>query len=126
MYYTINRDLSKARYSNGKFDKPVKLSSNVNTKEGEYNSFIAEDESYLIFTSVGLGDSYGEGDLYISFRRKDGSWTKAKNMGPKINSFARDYCPSVSPDGKYFFFSSRKLGTEDIYWVDARIIENLR
>ena len=47
-------------------------------------------------------------------------------MGPEINSFERDYCPYVSPDGKYFFFSSRRYGTEDIFWLDAQVIEDLK
>ena len=98
----------------------------VSTEKYEYNSFIAPDESFLIFTSHGWGDSLGEGDLYVCFRREDGTWTRARNMGPGVNSSALDYCPSVSPDGKYFFFSSRRSGNEDIYWVDAKIIENLK
>ena len=126
MYFTMNNDLHRARYIDGKFEEPERLGNNVNTSEGEYNAFIARNESYIIFTSVGLRDSYGEGDLYICFRKDNDTWTRAKNMGPQINSFARDYCPSVSPDGKYFFFSSRRYGTEDIFWVDAKVIEELK
>ncbi len=126
MYYTLNNDLHRARYINRKFEKPEKLDEGVNSENGEYNAFIAPDESYIIFTSFRPGDSFGEGDLFISFRKADGTWTPAMNMGPGINSFARDYCPSVSPDGQYFFFSSRRYGTEDIFWVDAKIVENLK
>lgn len=125
MYYTQNSDLYYAKYSRGKFGNPVKLDDNINSSANEYNSFISPYEDYLIYTSNREGE-YGEGDLYISFRKRDGSWTKAKNMGPDINSSDRDYCPSVSRDGKYFFFCSRKYGTEDIFWVDAQIIENLK
>jgi hypothetical protein len=35
-------------------------------------------------------------------------WTKAVNLGSKINSSALDFCPIVSPDGKYFFFTSER------------------
>lgn len=130
MYFTAilaeNADLYLSRYINGKFGRPERLGDNINTKKDEYNSFIAPDESFLIFTSNGREDGYGEGDLYICFRKEDGTWTKAKNMGYGINSFARDYCPSLSPDGKYFFFSSRRSGHEDIFWVDAKIIDKLR
>jgi Tol biopolymer transport system component len=71
-------------------------------------------------------------------------------MGEEINSDASDYCPSVSADGKYLFFTSTRSahpsysevpltyeekmrilnspgnGNSDIYWVDARIIEELK
>ena len=126
MYYTQNGDLYRAQYTNGLFETPEKLGKNVNSEQGEYNSFIAPDESYLIFTSIRKEDNYGEGDLYICFQKKDGTWTKAINMGKKINSFTRDYCPSVSPDGKYFFFCSRKYGNEDIFWVKTKVIDELR
>lgn len=123
MYLTLDNDLQFARKNDSGFDDPVRLSENVNSDQAEYNSFIAMDESYLIFTSTGWSD--GE-DLHICFRKSDGSWSKAMNMGPSVNSFARDYCPSVSPDGKYFFFSSRRYGTEDIFWMDASIIQTLK
>ena len=31
-----------------------------------------------------------------------------------------------TPDGKYLFFSSKRKGEGDIYWVDARVIDTLR
>jgi len=30
------------------------------------------------------------------------------NLGPTINTRARDYSPRISPDGKYLLFSSEK------------------
>lgn len=33
-----------------------------------------------------------------------------------------DYCPMVTPDGKYFFFTQGN----DLMWVDAAIIETYR
>jgi len=127
MYYTaIGNNIYSSKYSNGKFETPEDLGGNVNTPEAEYNSFVAADGSYIIFTSGGWGEGFGEGDLYICFRNKDGSWTKAKNMGPTVNTSAREYCPSVSSDGKYFFFSSRKYEKENIFWMDAAIIDKLK
>jgi hypothetical protein len=57
----------------------------------------------------------------ISFK-KNGVWSKAINMGEKINTKAHELCPFVTNDGKYFFYTSNK----DIYWVDAGIIESFR
>jgi Tol biopolymer transport system component len=127
MYFTgSDNDLYRSRYVKGEFRTPESLGGNINTSEAEYNAFVASDESYIIFTSHGWGEGLGEYDLYISYRKQDGSWTRAMNMGPRINSFARDYCPSVSPDGRYFFFASSRLGTEDIFWMDASVIEDLK
>ena len=91
-----------------------------------------------------------EGQTWVIDLEDDGSWTDAINMGPEINSTGMDYCPSLSPDGKYLFFSSYRPimirdkgerydsdellnmyrgpgnGLGDIYWVDAKVIEELR
>ena len=52
-------------------------------------------------------DGRGGSDLYISYQRS-GAWTKAVNLGDKINSTGSEYSPKVSPDGKYFFWSSTR------------------
>jgi Tol biopolymer transport system component len=31
-----------------------------------------------------------------------------------------------SPDGKYLFFTSNREGQDDIYWIEARVIDRLR
>ena len=127
MYFTdAKSNIARSQLVNGEYGDVLSLSDSVNTSASEYNSLIAPDESYLIFTSKGRGKGYGNDDLYISFRRTDGTWTEARNMGPRINSFAREYCPALSHDGKYLFFCSTRLGTEDIWWVDAKCIEELK
>jgi hypothetical protein len=42
-------------------------------------------------------------------------------MGDKIN-VSREMCPSLSPDGRFLFFSR----DGDIYWVDAEIIQDIK
>jgi Tol biopolymer transport system component len=70
-------------------------------------------------------EGLGGDDLYISFRKPDGGWTKAVNMGSAINSKASERCPTVTPDGKYLFFISNRSGNYDYYWIDAGVIEEL-
>jgi len=100
-------DIYRARLVDGKYTEPENLGDAINSQYPEGDPYIAPDESYLVFVSYGRPEGYGDGDLYISLRR-DGVWTKAVNLGPKINSSALDFCPIVSPDGKYFFFTSER------------------
>lgn len=82
--------------------------------------FIAPGESYLIY-DFEKKDGYGSCDLYISFKKDDGTWTKSFNPGPHINSELCEMCASVSPDGRYLFFqrgNDKDIG--NIFWVDFR------
>ncbi len=116
-----NFDIYASKNNSGEFQIPQKLDGSVNTPNYEADVFVAYDESYLIFSSV-RSDGYGNGDLYISFKNGDNTWTQAKTMGDIINTSGHELCPFVSKDEKYFFYTSDK----DIYWVDASIIDALR
>ena len=131
LYFSSQREgegtnnIFRSQLKDGKYTKAVKLSDAINTKYREFDPFIAPDESYIIFASERPG-GYGASDLYIGFRKKDGTWTKAKNMGEAINCLSTDYTPMLSPDGKYLFFTSSRGGVGDIYWISAKIIEQLK
>jgi Tol biopolymer transport system component len=114
LYFSSTRDGGKGRGDiyrsklvDGKYTEPENLGETINSQYSESDPYIAPDESYLVFVSYGRPDGYGDGDLYISYRR-DGVWTKAVNLGSKINSSALDFCPIVNPDAKYFFFTSER------------------
>lgn len=123
---TGGSDLFRARPFDGDYLVPERLSSAVNSSHDETDALIAPDESWIIFTSVDRPDGYGGGDLYISFRRPDGAWSLARNMGPGVNTASSEFTPALSPDGRFFFFASGRGGSDDIYWMDATIIDSLR
>lgn len=80
-------------------------SFNSNYRQGD--PFISPDEDYLIFRGY-REDSYGRGDLYISFKI-DNTWTEPENLGEPINSTANEMCPMISPDGRLFIFASSRI-----------------
>lgn len=121
----ISDDIYFSKFEHDKYGKPERLGAEINTEHYESYPFIAPDESYLIFEAT-RPDSYGKENLYISYRLRGGEWTKAINMGDKINSKESDRCPTVTPDGKYIFFMSNRLGNYDYYWVDAKIIDEFQ
>ena len=117
-----------SRVVDGQRQKPVPMSKIFNTGQWTAHPFIAPDESYLIWDSERDG-GFGESDLYISFRQQDKSWGPAINMGDAVNSSYWDAYATVTPDGKYILFQrgrDEENKDVDIFWVDARIIEELR
>ena len=99
-------DIYRSRLVDGKYTEPENLGDAINTQFEEFEPYISPDQKYLIFMTQ-RPDGHGGSDLYISYQR-DGSWTKAVNLGDKINSSGSEYSPLVSPDGKYFFWSSTR------------------
>ena len=83
---------------------------------------IAPDESFLIFDSDTIGPPGNRNvQLFICFRKSDGSWGKAINLS-KILDSEHNIAASLSPDGKYLFF----LAGSDIYWVSTKIFDQLK
>jgi Tol biopolymer transport system component len=109
--------------SGGTLSLPEKLGGGVNAPRNGDHAFIAPDGSLIVFDSYFRpGGQGGEGDLWVCFKKPDGTWTEALNLGDTINTPATNFCPSLSPDGKYVFYSTCR----DIYWVSAEVIERLR
>ena len=109
------------------FLEPQPLPEFINSNNQDWTPFIAPDESYIIFSSTRntLREDYG--DLYISYKKNDGNWSQAFYMGDKINTESQERFPSVSPDGKYLFFTRwTQENGQDIFWVSTNIIKELR
>ena len=100
-------DIYRSRLVGGKYTDPENLGDVINTQANEFEALIAPDESFLILMAGGRPEARGGFDLYISYNRS-GSWTKPENLGDKINSSGNEYSPAISPDGKYFFWTSAR------------------
>ena len=100
----------------------------INSESGVGDVFVSPDERYIVL-SLGRPPSIGRSDLFVSFRSKDGNWGEPIHLGAAINSTETDYCPMVTPDGRYLFFSRRPAGIPatagDVFWVDAKILEQV-
>ena len=109
--------------------------------EDEYN-YSPNADYFLVpggnamLLSAERDDSYGKRDLYVSFKRKNGSWSVPKNLGKDINTTGEDESPFLSSDGKTLYFSSdgfNGYGGSDIYvttklddtWTKWTVPENM-
>lgn len=110
-------------FANGRYGAPQRLTGSVNAPTEVAHAFIAPDESFIVFDSYNRpGGQGGEGDLWVCFKKTDGSWSEAYNLGDKINTPGTNFCPSLSPDGKFLFYATCR----DIYWVSAEAITGLK
>jgi len=97
----------RSRYVDGRFSKLEVLPGQVNTTTANFHGFVAPDESYLIIPRTGRDDLIDtDWEFYISFRNENDEWSELKNLGFLINNAGFPLTPSVSTDGKYFFFQA--------------------
>jgi len=118
-------DIFCSKFVDGKYKPAEKLPAPINTKYLEFDAYVSPDEGMIIFSSTKPG-GFGGSDIYLSYKKADGKWSEPRNMGNDINSTGSEYCATISPDGKYFFYTSNKNSSEDIYWVSAKIIKELK
>jgi Tol biopolymer transport system component len=128
IYFASDREeaghlqIYRAQYRSGKYSEPEKLGPAINSRFNDSQPYISPDEEILLFTSVGEqgfpyaarpgavdggGRPYPRADIFASVQ-KDGAWTPARHLEHGINTVAEESYPSLSPDGRYLFFTSER------------------
>lgn len=109
-----------APLKNGTYQKPYNLGKNINTMLEEYDPYITPDERFLFFSRAPLG---GAANILVSSKQGE-SWSTAKPLNHLVNTFSHEFAPSVSPDGRYLFFTRMNSYLDgDIYQVELSRLE---
>ncbi len=122
------RNVWRARLVNGAYGAAEPLPREINdSTAGASNPYVDPDERYIIFTSARAGSVGTNADLWISYRKPDGSWGEPRNLGPRVNTPASEFCPTVSPDGRWLLFSRIRSENgqpvaDDVYIVGIDVL----
>lgn len=84
---------------------PVNMGENVNSVYWESHPTFSPSEDTLYFASH-RPDGFGLSDIYYTHKQRDGTWSKAKNLGPTINTRYNEDSPFVHPKYNVLYFSS--------------------
>ena len=136
VYLSSEVGICRSRFEGGRYSAPEPLPAPVNKKHsenekymaGEIGPFISPAGDYLIYTQINARSPLPS-QLLVSFKSKDGCWSEPLNLSQRLGNAGNDSMAKLSPDGKYLFFQSERAGSgasRGLYWVDARIIEELR
>jgi Tol biopolymer transport system component len=102
------------RAADGTFTPPENVGAPINSAANEIEPLISPDQSFMVISIGGRPDSLGSYDLYLA-RRDGDSWQAPVHLPAPINSKGWDFGPRLSPDGRWFFFtSSRGFGNEPL------------
>ncbi len=121
-------DLYICKFINGKYSEPENLPGEANTEFNDYAPSISPDGSYILFQSYGRPDSTGSLDLYVTYRKPDGRWTKGINLGESVNTEYVEKWPSITTDGNFIFFiSSRPVEVKYAqYFTKRKTLDELK
>jgi hypothetical protein len=149
---TAKPRIYRSVFEKSRFLEPEMMQFDIPEKGLLFNAYISPKEDFLITCALNIDSSNIDQDYYISFKTKLGKWSRLIKFGPEVNAPGDNANSAfVSPDGKYLFFSSSRKdtscvkitsgttlntiidtkskpgnGASAIYWVDAKIIEELR
>lgn len=114
--------------------KPLEIEDDYNYNE-KANYFLTNTQKALLM-SVEREDTQGGRDLYVSFEKEEGKWSKPLNLGQIINTVGEETAPFLASDDKTLYFSSNGFsgyGGSDVFmskrlddtWTNWSAPENL-
>jgi hypothetical protein len=106
--------LAKVKTENGKFIAYEKLQI-LEYYGSQAHPCIAPDGSYILF------DLDSGHHLFVSFKKKDGTWENAIDLA-KHGFDVMAGGASITPDGKYLFFNLQG----QLMWVDIKVVTDLK
>jgi flagellar motor protein MotB len=102
-------DFFVSDFRDGKWSKPENLGTPPNTPDNEGAQTISADAVRMFFTACNRSDGKGGCDIYYSEKR-NGLWTRPRNLGEPVNTSAKETQPSISADGRTLYFVSNRSG----------------
>ncbi len=101
----------------------VNLGANLNSKAWDSHPTLSVTGDSLYFASDRIG-GFGLSDIYFSVKDENGNWTRARNLGPIVNTRGNEVSPFIHPRYKILYFSSNghllNFGGFDIYKSNAK------
>ncbi|MBN2893981.1 MAG: OmpA family protein [Bacteroidales bacterium] len=103
----------------GSWSIPKEIEIDNFYNDDDYQNFTFSSDLQVIIMSLERSDdTKGESDLYVSFRKSDGTYTEPKNLGDDVNTFTEEGTPFLAADGKTLYFYSeghRGYGSADVF-----------
>ncbi|GAB5557480.1 MAG: OmpA family protein [Schleiferiaceae bacterium] len=105
-----DEDFFSAELTDTGWTEGARLVGQLNSPANEGAQSLSADGRFLFFAGCERYDGMGSCDIYMSYRKRDGSWSAPKNLGDSINSRAWESQPSISADGKTLYFARGQNG----------------
>lgn len=95
------------RNNDGSWSIPKEIKIDNFYNDDKYQNFtFTPDLEVMVMGLMRNNDTQGQSDLYVSFRKSDGSYTEPQNMGTDLNTAGEEGTPFIASDGKTLYFYS--------------------
>jgi outer membrane protein OmpA-like peptidoglycan-associated protein len=127
VYHSGNNDKRQGIHQYSRFGnswnylRPLEM-GNFKNNSMHFSGRLAAEGSIIVMSMNSFG-TFGNEDIYVSFRQSEKVWTSPLNLGPQINSFAQEQTPYLSNDLQTIYFSSNIHGNgrgKDIYFAQRK------
>lgn len=119
VYQTRGFSVSKKVRRTWSVPETIEIPDYEKMSKGEFDcGFLSNDGKTLVMSFSDKKKGRND-DLYVSFKDKDGKWSKPQSLGPDLNTPGHmETTPFLAADGLTLYFSSDRpggLGGNDIY-----------
>jgi len=120
IYETRGFSLSKKTARGWSAPNKIEIPGYAKTSKGQFDcGYLSTDGKVLVMSFSEKKNSKVD-NLYVSFKQKDGTWTKPMDLGKEINTEEfTETTPFLAPDGVTLYFSTDRKGgqgSNDIYY----------
>lgn len=84
--------------------RPLQM-GNFKNEGGHFSGRLSENGEVIIMSMKSFG-SYGNEDIYVSFKENENFWSSPVNLGSNINSYAQEQTPFLTGDMRTLYFST--------------------
>jgi outer membrane protein OmpA-like peptidoglycan-associated protein len=110
--------LSLSLRGNDGWNVPQEIKIDNYYNHNDHGNFCLSPDRNVLILCIERDDSYGERDLYYSFRKDEHSFSEPRNLGPVVNSYSGESSPFLAADNTTLYYASsgkRGYGALDVF-----------
>jgi outer membrane protein OmpA-like peptidoglycan-associated protein len=113
-------ELMESTFKDGKWSEKIPFA--LNNKEYSVGHPSLSADGNILYFASDMPGGIGGVDIYRVIRNTDGTWSKAENLGDKINTEGNEMFPFINESGLFFFSSDGRpgLGGLDVFVSQLR------
>lgn len=103
---TGDEGVSVSKRKGGEWSKPKSLKIKSMYNNNHFTCYHMDVDGEVILYAIEQNDSYGDMDIYVSFKVDEKNWSSPMNLGPQINTAGVEGSAYIAADGMSLYFSS--------------------